>query len=145
MFIEENSQLANVDDVFNGILVRGDATGDVVFYGKGAGKLPTASAVVADVVDAAKHLNRFIMTGWSSEKLEMIDVSQVESRFFVRMKGSYTESLAKVEEVFGTIDAKVVAEVGKEFGFITSKMKEEEYRAKAAQFDNIIGMIRVRF
>ena len=46
--------------------------------------------------------------GWSSEKLEMIDVSQVESRFFVRMKGSYTESLAKVEEVFGTIDAKVV-------------------------------------
>lgn len=110
-----------------------------------AGKLPTASAVVADVVDAAKHLNRFIMTGWSSEKLEMIDVSQVESRFFVRMKGSYTESLAKVEEVFGTIDAKVVAEVGKEFGFITSKMKEEEYRAKVAQFDNIIGMIRVRF
>ena len=91
------------------------------------------------------HLNRFIMTGWSSEKLEMIDISQVESRFFVRMKGSYTESLAKVEEVFGTIDAKVVAEVGKEFGFITSKMKEEEYRAKAAQFDNIIGMIRVRF
>ena len=99
------------------------------------------ATVVADVVDAAKHLNRFIMTGWSSEKLEMIDVSQVESRFFVRMKGSYTESLAKVEEVFGTIDAKVVAEVGKEFGFITSKMKEEEYRAKAAQFDNIIGMI----
>ena len=92
-----------------------------MFYGSGAGKLPTASAVVADVVDAAKHLNRYIMTGWSSEKLEMIDVSQVESRFFVRMKGSYTESLAKVEEVFGTIDAKVVAEVGKEFGFITSK------------------------
>ena len=80
------------------------------------------------------------MTGWSSEKLEMIDVSQVKSRFFVRMKGSYTESLAKVEEVFGTIDAKVVAEVG-----ITAKMKEEEYRANAAQFDNIIGMIRVRF
>ena len=121
------------------------AMGDAMFYGSGAGKLPTASAVVADVVDVAKHLNRFIMTGWSSEKLEMIDISQVESRFFVRMKGSYTESLAKVEEVFGTIDAKVVAEVGKEFGFITSKMKEEEYRAKAAQFDNIIGMIRVRF
>ena len=144
-FVHNESQLANIDDVFNGVLVRGNATGDVVFYGKGAGKLPTASAVVADVVDAAKHLNRYIMTGWSSEKLEMIDVSQVESRFFVRMKGSYTESLAKVEEVFGTIDAKVVAEVGKEFGFITSKMKEEEYRAKAAQFDNIIGMIRVRF
>ena len=56
MFIEKNSQLANVDDVFNGILVRGDSTGDVVFYGKGAGKLPTASAVVADIIDCVKHL-----------------------------------------------------------------------------------------
>ena len=140
-----DSPLFSVNDVFNAIVIHGNMLGDAMFYGSGAGKLPTASAVVADVVDAAKHLNRFIMTGWSSEKLEMIDVSQVESRFFVRMKGSYTESLAKVEEVFGTIDAKVVAEVGKEFGFITSKMKEEEYRAKAAQFDNIIGMIRVRF
>ena len=145
VLVDAKYPLYAVTDVFNGILVVGNMLGASMFYGSGAGKLPTASAVVADVVDAAKHLNRFIMTGWSSEKLEMIDVSQVESRFFVRMKGSYTESLAKVEEVFGTIDAKVVAEVGKEFGFITSKMKEEEYRAKAAQFDNIIGMIRVRF
>ena len=145
VMINGDSPLFSVNDVFNAIVIHGNMLGDAMFYGSGAGKLPTASAVVADVVDAAKHLNRFIMTGWSSEKLEMIDISQVESRFFVRMKGSYTESLAKVEEVFGTIDAKVVAEVGKEFGFITSKMKEEEYRAKAAQFDNIIGMIRVRF
>ena len=56
MFISRESQLANVDDVFNGILVRGDATGDVVFYGKGAGKLPTASAVVADVIDCVRHV-----------------------------------------------------------------------------------------
>ena len=145
VMINGDSPLFSVNDVFNAIVIHGNMLGDAMFYGSGAGKLPTASAVVADVVDAAKHLNRFIMTGWSSEKLEMIDISQVESRFFVRMKGSYTESLAKVEEVFGTIDAKVVAEVGKEFGFITSKMKEEEYRAKAEQFDNIIGMIRVRF
>ena len=57
MLIPRESQLANVDDVFNGIMVRGDATGDVVFYGKGAGKLPTASAVVADVIDCAKHMH----------------------------------------------------------------------------------------
>ena len=55
MFVHRGSQLASVDDVFNGIMVRGDATGDVVFYGKGAGKLPTASAVVADVIDALKE------------------------------------------------------------------------------------------
>ena len=80
-----------------------------MFYGSGAGILPTASAVVADVVDAAKHMNPFHLPGWSSEKLEMIDVSQVESRFFVRMKGSYTESLAKVVVVFVTFYAMVVA------------------------------------
>lgn len=56
MFISNESQLSGVDDVFNGILVKGDSTGDVVFYGKGAGKLPTASAVVADVMDCAKHI-----------------------------------------------------------------------------------------
>ena len=54
----EKASLANVDDVFNGILVRGDATGDVVFYGKGAGKLPTASAVVADVIDCVQAFAR---------------------------------------------------------------------------------------
>ena len=61
----KRSQLANVDDVFNGIMVRGDATGDVVFYGKGAGKLPTASAVVADVIDCAKHMHARKNTVWS--------------------------------------------------------------------------------
>lgn len=65
MLIEKNSQLANVDDVFNGILVRGDATGDVVFYGKGAGKLPTASAVVADIIDCVKHLKKRKYFDWS--------------------------------------------------------------------------------
>lgn len=57
MFVGNDSQLSSVDDVFNGILVKGDSTGDVVFYGKGAGKLPTASAVVADVMDCVKHVN----------------------------------------------------------------------------------------
>ena len=73
MFISRESQLANVDDVFNGILVRGDATGDVVFYGKGAGKLPTASAVVADVIDCVRHLksDRKIL-GWEDAKPEYV-------------------------------------------------------------------------
>ena len=65
MLIPRESQLANVDDVFNGIMVRGDATGDVVFYGKGAGKLPTASAVVADVIDCAKHMHARKNLFWS--------------------------------------------------------------------------------
>ena len=65
MFVPNKSQLANIDYEFNGIMVRGDCTGDVVFYGKGAGKLPTASAVVADVVDCCKHLKTRKFLFWA--------------------------------------------------------------------------------
>ena len=68
MFIENESQLAGVSDVFNGIMVRGDATGDVVFYGKGAGKLPTASAVVADVIDCIKHRKQRKYLYWTDSE-----------------------------------------------------------------------------
>lgn len=66
-FVREHSQLGSVEDVFNAILVRGNATGDVIFYGKGAGKLPTASAVVADVIDCAKHTLRPKAFGWKQD------------------------------------------------------------------------------
>ena len=56
--------LSGVEDVFNAITVKGNAIGDVMFYGRGAGKLPTASAVVADVIDAAKHLGKRKYLGW---------------------------------------------------------------------------------
>ena len=72
MFVHRGSQLASVDDVFNGIMVRGDATGDVVFYGKGAGKLPTASAVVADVIDCVKHFKARKYLFWAADVLGKI-------------------------------------------------------------------------
>lgn len=145
VMINSNNPLYSVNDVFNAIFVHGNVLGDSMYYGSGAGKLPTASAVVADVVDAARHLHTNVMAGWSSEKLELMDIKNVESRFFVRMAGSYTENLAKVEEVFGPVDSKVLAEVNGEFGFITGKMTEAEYQEKAAKFKEILGMIRVRF
>ncbi|MCI5510388.1 MAG: homoserine dehydrogenase [Oliverpabstia sp.] len=145
VMINSNNPLYSVNDVFNAIFVHGNVLGDAMFYGSGAGKLPTASAVVGDVVDAAKHLDTNVMVGWSSKKLELMDVKNVENRFFVRMGGSYTENLPKVEEVFGQVDSKVLAEVNGEFAFITGKMTEAEYQEKAAKLDDIRGMIRVRF
>ena len=72
--LSRNGQLANVDDVFNGILVRGDAVGDTVFYGKGAGKFPTASAVVADVIDQTKHIGRIPKRlFWEEEKADLLE------------------------------------------------------------------------
>ena len=89
MFISRESQLANVDDVFNGILVRGDATGDVVFYGKGAGKLPTASAVVADVIDCVRHLrsDRKILF-WEDAKPDYVQCwEDTPQDLFLRVSG----------------------------------------------------------
>ena len=145
IMLDANDPLYSVNGVFNAIFVHGDMLGDAMFYGQGAGKLPTATAVVGDVVEAVRHPHDGDMMGWSSEKLELADYKELKFRFFVRMKGSFTESLDKVEAVFGNIDAKVLAQVSGEFGFITEKMTEAQYLEKAARFDNILGMIRVRF
>jgi len=80
-----SSLLANVEDVFNGIVVRGNALGDVMFYGAGAGKFPTASAVVADVIDCAKHLKARKYMAWGSGGSELtIDVKEIPFRWYVR-------------------------------------------------------------
>ena len=104
MFISRESQLANVDDVFNGILVRGDATGDVVFYGKGAGKLPTASAVVADVIDCVRHLksDRKILF-WEDAKPDYIQPwEDTPQDLFLRVggEGDADSLFDKAQQVF---------------------------------------------
>lgn len=144
VMIDSSNPLYSVNNVFNAIFVHGNVLGDAMFYGSGAGKLPTASAVVADVVDAAKHLNRNIMMNWSSKKLHLIDISQVRQRYFVRMKGSLTGDFDKVEAVFGHVDVVGVPSISNEFGFITEEMTEQEYHEKASQLDGIIHMIRAR-
>ena len=85
MFVPNTSQLANIDDVFNGIMVRGDAVGDVVFYGRGAGKLPTASAVVADVIDCVKHLKARKYLYWvDSDNSTVLDPEKSVAAMYVR-------------------------------------------------------------
>ena len=79
--------LYNVNGVFNAIFVHGNVLGDAMFYGSGAGKLPTASAVVADVVEMAKNVDKNIPVEWSSKKLELVDYRSAENRFFVRVSG----------------------------------------------------------
>ena len=142
--LSSSHPLYSVNDVFNAIFVHGNVLGDAMFYGSGAGKLPTASAVVADVVDEARHLNRSIMAFWSSKKLELTDISNSSRKFFVRVKGTPETELAKVQEVFGNVQPVIVADVDGEFGFVTEEMTEAEYKAKAESFGEVLGMIRVR-
>ena len=88
MLVPFNSQLSNITNEFNGIMVRGDCTGDVVFYGKGAGKLPTASAVVADVVDCCKHLKARRFLFWADgDGKNIIDWRDSVSAMYVRASG----------------------------------------------------------
>ncbi len=104
-FVARHSQLAGVDDVFNAVLVRGDATGDVVFYGKGAGKLPTASAVVADVIDAAKHIEKKKNFGWAdAEENYVADYNNAVTALYVRGTAADKQAVIKaLNEKIGAV------------------------------------------
>lgn len=131
--VMHGSQLASVTDVFNAILVRGDAIGDVVFYGKGAGKLPTASAVVADVIDCAKHVDRKKAFGWgASEENYVVDYKTLETALYIRTEVSdKATALAAVEAQFGKV--RVLSRVdapANELAFVTGTDTEQALTEK---------------
>lgn len=136
--LSQQHPLYSVNDVFNAIFVHGNVLGDAMFYGSGAGKLPTASAVVADIVDIAKHLHKNILMSWSSRKMSLVDKGKNESRFFVRT----TADKEQVKSVFGEAEFVEVAEITGEVGFLTGVMSEEEYEKKANGL-HVIQRIRV--
>lgn len=140
VMINSKNPLYSVNDVFNGIFVKGNLLGDVMFYGAGAGKFPTASAVVSDVVDAVKHLGINIMQIWSSKQLELADVNDSVHRYFVRVPKEEEDNAGKV---FGTIES-IDAGVYGDFGFITEEMTEREYKEKSKELI-VRNMIRVAF
>ena len=84
--ISRENPLAMVNDVFNAVLVTGNMLGDSMYYGKGAGKLPTASAVVSDVIDCARHKDKKIMCFWEKEEAVIADPKKSESEFYIRAK-----------------------------------------------------------
>jgi len=134
--IQNHSQLASVDDVFNAILVRGDAIGDVVFYGKGAGKLPTASAVVADIIDSAKHTARRKAFGWgkAAENYVIDPVLQSTSLYVCAETENYITAFNEINKQF---DSPIILHrenaPKNEIAFITPVMREKEARAVIEQ------------
>lgn len=125
-----------VNDVFNAVFVKGNMLGNSMFYGSGAGKLPTASAVAGDMVDAARHLGKIITLFWDPEKLTLAPMEQMTRRFFIRMKSD-----AEPEKLFGDGE-RIHAGISGEIGFITPVMTEAEFVEKAKGAE-IISMIRV--
>ena len=143
VMIDNSNPLFSVDGVFNGILVNGNVLGDVMFYGSGAGKLPTASAVVSDIVAAVKYLNTSSEIVWSEEKLELADIKKSEKKFFVRVQGNVTDKLEQIENVFGKVEVIEAEGVKDEFAFITEVMSEQKYEDNADKVQGIITRIRM--
>lgn len=140
--ISEEHPLAVVNDVYNGVFITGNMLGDVMFYGRGAGKLPTASAVVSDVVDCARHIGRCsIVCIWDKEEAEMADYGETESRFFIRAK---VDERRRVEEAFAGGGSFVAPQRPEDFGFFTEKMKQKDFDAKCAELgDAVLSRIRL--
>ena len=135
--LDASHPLCGVNDVFNGVFVHGNVLGDAMFYGSGAGKLPTASAVVADVVDMVKHQHTNIFIDWKPEKVELLDYKESENRFFVRTDSEKTE----VEAVFGKVEY-IDGVADGEYAFTTDLMKEGDFQDKAQKI-NVLNRIRL--
>lgn len=136
--ISKRHPLSMVNDVFNAVCVHGNMLGDSMYYGRGAGKLPTASAVVSDVVDCARHIGKIITCFWDAEDVKLTNVDEVERAFFVRVEKAKEQD---AKETFGDVK-EITAGVDGEFAFVTGRMSEKEFNEKAEK----VGVIsRIRF
>ena len=137
MLVNKQNMLYHVDGVLNAILVHGNAVGDTLFYGSGAGSLPTASAVAGDVISAARHLSRTMASDWKAEEMELMPLDDVRHAFFVRFTGTEEEAKA----AFGGIKPVHLPELPGEFGFVTDVMTEKEFREVSS--GNVLKRIRI--
>ena len=143
-FVPYNHPLATVDSVFNAILVKGDAIGDVMFYGRGAGKLPTASAVVADVIDIAKNSGPDASLFWTkSENSVLLDHGKSVKKYFVRVKTSdKNKALSDIKSIFGKTT--IMDLYDGELGFVTDAVSEYDAKIMLSKLGlEIISKIKV--
>jgi len=148
LIIKKSRPLSGVDNEFNAIEVKGDAIGDAMFYGKGAGKFPTASAVIADVIDIVS--NKKSVSGKNVWQIpvqnNIVDIEETESRFFVRVEvRSKKEAGRFISENMGNIELIESASDFEEdeIAFLTDKLKEGVFKIQVGIFDNIASIRRV--
>lgn len=134
VMIGKSHPLYAVSDVFNGILVKGNVLGTTMYYGSGAGKLPTASAVVADIIEAAQNIRQNVPMGWNDERLAIADMDTSAHRYFVRIAGDAARKNSQIGNTFGVIKT-IELEGMDEFAVLTGKMAEAEFKAKAMEVD----------
>lgn len=139
--ISADHPLHMVNGVFNAVFVHGNMLGDSMYYGKGAGKLPTASAVVSDVIDCARHIGKVIMCFWDATDAKLMNVEEAENKFFFRVKSGNGE---KVKAVFGEVKSVKLSGMDGEEAFVTSLMKEKDFEEKYEKIADICVGNRIR-
>lgn len=143
-FVCNDMQLSNISDVFNGITVYGDGFDEVMFYGRGAGKLPTASAVLGDVIDCARLSGTSVSQTWEdSENADFIeDYKNDTVAMYVRTSGA---DKAQIEKLFGDVEYLVKDNAPEgEIAFITPELVEKDIDEKLSALNGeILGKIRV--
>ena len=137
--ISRSHPLYSVSDVFNAVYVHGNMLGDSMYYGRGAGKLPTASAVVSDVVDCARHIGKTVMCFWENEDVKVADIGMDQGKFFVRVSSDKREAAM---EIFGSL-AEISVGITEEFAFMTQVMTEKEFNGKIEKIGGCINRIRI--
>ena len=137
--ISRDHPLYSVNDVFNAIYVHGNMLGDSMYYGRGAGKLPTASAVVSDVVDCARHQGKTIMCFWENEEVKVANIEEDQGKFFVRVRADRKEAAM---ETFGAL-AEINVGITEEFAFMTQVMTEKVFNDKIERIGGCINRIRI--
>ena len=131
----------NGDQVFAWVaMVKGNMLGTSMFYGSGAGKLPTASAVVADIIEEAKNLHHNIPLGWTSEKQVIQPMEDSSHKYFVRISGVYESQKDKLQELFGTCKV-ITLEGADEFALLTEVLNEKQFRDAKAAFEAADGKV----
>ena len=139
MVVKNDSPLSGVDGVMNAIMVTGDCVGNVMFYGAGAGKLPTASAVVADVVDAVKHIERSKKIMWVEPKENiMANPDSKKFAYFIRT----TDNAENIRGIFGKCEF-VDNIVSGESAFVTEPLTQSEAEEKSGKLKDVVSMIKV--
>ena len=141
MMITDRHLLYMVRGVYNGIMIEGNMLGKSMLYGSGAGKLPTASAVVADIIASARHKNKNVPMGWGSEKAKVEDIKESTHQYFVRFSGNDTALIEKCKKAFGEV--KVLQLEGEdEFAILTGTMKEDDFKQIVEKIPETIKFIR---
>ncbi len=140
MMVGQDHPLFAVNDVYNAVMVKGNTLGTVMFYGSGAGKLPTASAVVSDIVEISGHMNDNIPTGWSDEKQPVAPMKEVTFGYFFRISGKVEDKISAISAAFGKVETIEIPDLD-EFAVVTGEMKEDEFQKLVTEFEADIRQV----